>query len=77
MPPKKTVLVPNRNYSASLDGHLPRAAVSVAAPPWEIEAELRAIGVVEKDPPARQERLARVAPLPTGPRFKPGQEIPF
>lgn len=44
--------------------------------PWQLDAELRAIGVVEKDQPVKAERPERVT-APTGPRFAPGQEIPF
>lgn len=76
MPPKKTILVPNRNFTASLDGHLPRSAVSVAAMPWELDAELRAIGVVEKEQPAKVTRTGRL-PEPTGPKIAPGQEPLF
>lgn len=32
---KKTILVPNRNYTSSADGSLPKSAVSVSMPPWE------------------------------------------
>jgi len=31
---KLTILVPNRSYTSSADGHLPKVAVSVSRPPW-------------------------------------------
>jgi hypothetical protein len=31
---KITVLVPNRSYTSSADGHLPKVPVSVSCPPW-------------------------------------------
>ncbi len=34
---KKTILVPNRSYTSSADGHLPKVPVSVSQPPWERE----------------------------------------
>ena len=33
--PKKTILVPNRSYTSSADGSLPKTKVSVSMPPWE------------------------------------------
>ena len=32
---KKTIIVPNRSYTSSADGHLPKIKVSVSMPPWE------------------------------------------
>lgn len=32
---KKTISVPNRSYTSSADGQLPRVPVSVSMPPWE------------------------------------------
>jgi hypothetical protein len=32
---KKTITVPNRSYTSSADGHLPKVKVSVSMPPWE------------------------------------------
>jgi hypothetical protein len=31
---KLTILVPNRSYTSSADGRLPKVAVSVSRPPW-------------------------------------------
>lgn len=39
---KRTVLVPDRNYTNASDGHLPRREVSVVAAPWE-EAATRKV----------------------------------
>lgn len=36
---KKTITVPNRSYTSSADGHLPKVPVSVSRPPWEKETE--------------------------------------
>lgn len=32
---KMTILIPNRNYTSSADGKLPKVPVSVSRPPWE------------------------------------------
>jgi hypothetical protein len=32
---KKTISIPNRSYTSSADGHLPKVKVSVSMPPWE------------------------------------------
>lgn len=32
---KKTLLIPDRTYTSSADGRLPRNAISVAAAPWD------------------------------------------
>ncbi len=32
---KKTILVPNRSYTSSADGSLPKVKVTVSMPPWE------------------------------------------
>lgn len=57
---KRTVEVPDRNYTSSADGSLPRRGVSVAAAPWELEDELNKLGVVE--PPKAK------GPILKGPR---------
>lgn len=77
MLPKRTVLVPNRNFTSSADGHLPRSAVSVAAAPWELEAELNKLGVVQRK--ASAEPVVR-GPDPStmaGTYYKSKEEIPF
>lgn len=35
MLPKRTILVPNRAYTSSADGSLPKTPVSVSMAPWE------------------------------------------
>lgn len=32
---KKTILVPNRSYTSSADGSLPKVKVTVSMAPWE------------------------------------------
>lgn len=73
---KKTLWIPNRNYTMAMDGHLPRSPVSVTAAPWELEAELNVLGVVEKKTPG--ERLIKVAKAMAGGKFyRNGEEPEF
>ena len=60
---KRTLTVPDRNYTSSTEGHLPRRVVSVAAAPWEEATE----------PPAPVEEKPK-GPILKGPR--PGKLKP-
>lgn len=79
MVPKRTVLIPNRSFMNAADGHLPRTPVSVAAAPWELEAELNRLGVVQKVTVAPSpEPKPKAEPVQNkGVWFEPGQPIPF
>lgn len=77
MIPKRTVLIPNRSFMNAADGKLPRSPVSVAAAPWELEAELNRLGVIQKVTIAPSPEPSPEPVKNQGVWFEPGQPIPF
>ncbi len=68
---KRVIHVPDRAYTSSQDGNLPRRGVSVPAEPWEIERELDVLGV--RPAPAKEynKKGPRPGKLPPDPKPDP------
>lgn len=66
---KKTILIPDRSYTSSADGHLPRNAVSVAAAPWDDPAEV--VDQSVRIAPARGGKVFKAKPIKVKPKLPP------